>query len=88
MWVGLVIVSALLMGETITTLEAVGYSGLLFFFALYTSVKAQEGVQKSKQTPLQHPSDAPSAVPLCSGESPSEQEATPLTRTHARQDSV
>ena len=43
---GLVIVSALLMGETITTLEAVGYSGLLFFFSLYTMVKSQEGKRK------------------------------------------
>lgn len=31
---GLVIVSAALMGETITALEAVGYSGLLFFFGM------------------------------------------------------
>jgi len=39
----LVLASAVFMGETITTLEAVGYSGLLFFFALYTITKSNEG---------------------------------------------
>ena len=39
---GLVLMSALLMGETITTLELVGYSGLLSCFAAYTLVKAAE----------------------------------------------
>jgi len=43
---GLVIVSALLMGETITSLESFGYSGLLIFFALYTHAKAVEKEQK------------------------------------------
>jgi len=40
---GLVMVSALVMGETITTLEAVGYTGLLGCFTAYTVVKAREG---------------------------------------------
>ena len=39
---GLVLFSALLMGETITSLEAFGYTGLLVCFTLYTMVKAQE----------------------------------------------
>jgi len=39
---GLVIFSALLMGETITSLEAFGYSGLLVFFGLYTYTKASQ----------------------------------------------
>ena len=43
---GLVMVSALLMGETITGLEAFGYTGLLFFFSMYTVVKAQEAANK------------------------------------------
>ena len=39
---GLVIVSALVMGEAISTLEAVGYSGLLSCFAVYTYLQATE----------------------------------------------
>ena len=39
---GLVIVSALVFGEAITTLEAVGYTGLLVCFTMYTLVKANE----------------------------------------------
>jgi hypothetical protein len=42
---GLVLASALCFGETITTLEAVGYAGLLFFFGAYTVVKQQENKQ-------------------------------------------
>ena len=42
---GLVMVSAALMGETITGLETVGYSGLLFFFAMYTVTKAKEAAR-------------------------------------------
>jgi len=44
---GLVIVSALIMGETITWLEGVGYTGLLGCFAIYTYVKATEGSAKA-----------------------------------------
>ena len=44
---GLVIVSAVAMGETITGLEAFGYSGLLVCFACYTWVKATEGRSKA-----------------------------------------
>lgn len=64
---GLVIISALLLGETITTIEAVGYSGLLFFFALYTMVKSQEASQKKTAVVSAMPDDrAPAdAVPLC-----------------------
>ena len=40
---GLVIASAVLMGEPISGLEAFGYTGLLSCFAMYTYVKAQEG---------------------------------------------
>ena len=40
---GLVMVSALAFGETITSLEAIGYTGLLACFAIYTLVKAGEG---------------------------------------------
>ena len=39
---GLVLVSAVVFGETITALEAVGYGGLLGCFAMYTCVKARE----------------------------------------------
>ena len=39
---GLVLVSALCFGETITLLEAIGYAGLLSFFGAYTVVKQQE----------------------------------------------
>lgn len=39
---GLVIVSAVVMGETITRLEGIGYSGLLLCFGAYTLVKAAE----------------------------------------------
>jgi len=39
---GLVLASALFFGETITALEAIGYAGLLLFFALYTVAKNQE----------------------------------------------
>jgi hypothetical protein len=39
---GLVLVSAMLLGEQITPLEAVGYTGLLLVFALYVHVKASE----------------------------------------------
>ena len=41
---GLVIVSALVFGETITTLEGIGYTGLLGCFACYTYVKATESM--------------------------------------------
>ena len=39
---GLVIVSALVMGEQISNLEAFGYTGLLICFALYTWLQATE----------------------------------------------
>lgn len=42
---GLVLASALCFGETITTLETVGYAGLLFFFGAYTVIKQQESVE-------------------------------------------
>ncbi len=44
---GLVIISSLLMGEVITPLEAVGYTGLLGCFAMYTCVKAHEASAKT-----------------------------------------
>ena len=63
---GLVIVSALLMGETITTLEAVGYSGLLFFFSLYTAAKSQEGKRKeTAHVAAEVEADPPAGRPLC-----------------------
>jgi len=43
---GLVIVSALVMGEEISSLEAFGYTGLLICFAMYTVVKANESAAK------------------------------------------
>ena len=45
---GLVIASAVLMGEPISGLEAFGYTGLLACFAMYTYVKAQEGTVPSR----------------------------------------
>lgn len=47
---GLVLASALCFGETITTLEAVGYAGLLFFFAAYTVIKHQENEEAAGRT--------------------------------------
>ena len=63
---GLVIVSAVIMGETITGLEAFGYTGLLLCFTMYTIVKASEGSLTSntaKQT--ETPASANEARPLC-----------------------
>ena len=45
---GLVLFSAAAMGEAVSPLEAAGYSGLLFFFALYACVKQQEAAAKPK----------------------------------------
>ena len=56
---GLVIVSAILMGETITLLEGVGYSGLLMCFALYTGVKSREAAEKQKAALAAMESEAP-----------------------------
>jgi len=42
---GLVLFSALLMGEEVTAVELVGYSGLLIFFTLYGVAKSQESSQ-------------------------------------------
>ena len=41
----LVLFSALAMGETVTSLEAVGYGGLLLCFTLYTYFKAQDNAR-------------------------------------------
>ena len=35
--------------EIITTLEVIGYTGLLFFFSLYTAAKSQEGKRKEPE---------------------------------------
>ena len=68
----LVIFSALVMGETITTLEAVGYSGLLFFFALYTYTKLRE-----KEAPI-----PAASVEVKEGELVSSPEGAKLTNTN------
>jgi len=46
---GLVLASALFFGETVTTLEAIGYSGLVACFGLYSMIKAQEGRLAAKE---------------------------------------
>ena len=53
---GLVLFSALLMGETITALEAFGYTGLLVCFTLYTMVKAQESMPPKADVGKEGPS--------------------------------
>ena len=62
---GLVMISALAMGEAVSALEAVGYSGLLFFFALYAYVKAQGSSEKARSVAAAEPSDS---EPLCAEE--------------------
>lgn len=65
---GLVMVSALFMGETITTIETVGYSGLLFFFSLYTMVKSQEASERKQSSAVAASDDDVTATaPLCGG---------------------
>jgi len=60
---GLVLFSALLMGETITGLESFGYTGLLVCFTLYTIAKAQEAAQPKPDIGKEGPSVV---VPLMS----------------------
>jgi len=73
---GLVLFSALLMGESISALEAFGYSGLLVCFAMYTCVKASEASRPASVAPTKtfeadrgaHEASPTTEAPLLSGE--------------------
>lgn len=69
---GLVLFSALLMGESISNLEALGYTGLLGCFAMYTYVKSTEAAKPTAVAPARNlePADSTGGAESSPTESP------------------
>jgi hypothetical protein len=76
---GLVIVSAVLMGETITKLESIGYTGLLVCFAMYTVVSytEKERLRSEQIGPIPEGTELNKLVTPHSADSLSDDESAP-----------